>query len=213
MGSSDQTDGAGPRRAQRPAGLGVLAASVVAAAGFVGCSGGGGDDDASGGGGIGAAAVTEEGNGATATANPTVATTTTTTEPLAEIPPPDMPSEASPPTTAASTDPIEIPEGPLFGEIPVDVEPDGYVDVPVALRQGQNITILSNADDGIYTHISVYAPDGSVLGEWDGGEPEVINGWTFDDEDPLPVDGAYVIRVQHRSGRDEPFLLRFYGEA
>ena len=51
-----------------------------------------------------------------------------------------------------------------------------------------------------------------MLGEWDGGEPEVINGWTFDDEDPLPVDGAYVIRVQHRSGRDDPFLLRFYGE-
>jgi len=187
------------------------------AATLTGC-GGGGDDDAPGGGGLGAAAggdptsTTGPGNGSVATITPTEATTTTTTAALRELPPPDIPAEAAPPTTAPGTEPLDIPEGPMFGEFPVDVEPDGFVDVPVALRRGQHVTILSNADDGVYTHISVYAPDSSVLGEWDGGEPRVINGYTFDDEDPLPTDGVYVIRVQHRSGRDDPFLLRFYGD-
>jgi hypothetical protein len=199
-------------------GFGTIAASVaVVAATLTGC-GGGGDDD-SGGGGLGAAAgggdptTTRAGNGSVATVTPTEdATTTTTTAPLGELPPPDFPDQAAPPTTAPGTEPLDIPEGPMFGELPVDVDPDGFVDVPVALRQGQHVSILSNADDGIYTHISVYAPDSTVLGGWDGGEPGVVNGWTFDDEDPLPTDGVYVIRVQHRSGRDEPFLLRFYGD-
>jgi hypothetical protein len=194
---------------------------VAVAAGLVGCGGGGGGDDDPGGGGIGAAAggegigSTGGGNGSVATITPTedVTTTTTTTEALPDLPPPDFPDEAAPPTTAPGTDSLEIPEGPLFGEFVVDVEPDGFVDVPVALRQGQEITILSNADDGVYTRIRVYAPDGSVLGEWEGGEPEVINGWSFDSSDPLPVDGVYVVRVQHRSGHDDPFMLRFYGEA
>jgi hypothetical protein len=202
-------------------GFGTIAASVaVAAATLTGC-GGGGDDDASGGGGLGAAVggdpttTTPAGNGSVATVTPTedaTTTTTTTTAPLRELPPPAIPDRAAPPTTAPGTEPLDIPEGPMFGELPVDVDPDGFVDVPVALRRGQHVSILSNADDGVYTHISVYAPDSTVLGEWDGGEPGVVNGWTFDDEDPLPNDGVYVIRVQHRSGRDDPFMLRFYGD-
>jgi hypothetical protein len=201
-------------------GFGTIAASVaVAAATLTGC-GGGGDDDASGGGGLGAAVggdpttTTPAGNGSVATVTPTedATTTTTTTAPLRELPPPAIPDRAAPPTTAPGTEPLDIPEGPMFGELPVDVDPDGFVDVPVALRRGQHVSILSNADDGVYTHISVYAPDSTVLGEWDGGEPGVVNGWTFDDEDPLPNDGVYVIRVQHRSGRDDPFMLRFYGD-
>jgi hypothetical protein len=198
-------------------GFGTIAASVaVVAATLTGC-GGGGDDDS--GGGLGAAAgggdptTTRAGNGSVATATPTENATTTSTAPLDELPPPDFPDQAAPPTTAPGTEPLDIPEGPMFGEVPVDVDPDGFVDVPVALRQGQHVSILSNADDGVYTHISVYAPDSTVLGEWDGGEPGVVNGWTFDDEDPLPTDGVYVIRVQHRSGRDNAFLLRFYGDA
>jgi hypothetical protein len=211
MASCEQTGRVGA------AGLGAIAASVAVAAALVGC-GGGGDDDAVGGGGIGAAAGGNEttvpsGNGSVATITPTEGATTSSTAALAELPPPAIPGDAAPPTTAPGTEPLEIPEGPMFGEFVVDVDPDGFVDVPVSLRQGQNVSILSNADDGIYTHISVYAPDSSVLGEWDGGQPEVINGWTFDDEDPLPTDGVYVIRVQHRSGRDDPFMLRFYGES
>jgi hypothetical protein len=204
-------------REQSRAGVAVMAASVVVAgmAGLVGCSGGGDD---SGGGGVGAIAGGDEttepgGNGSVATVTPTESTTTSTTEALPERPPPDFPDSAAPPTTAPSSEPLSIPEGPLFGEFAVDVDADGFVDVPVSLRQGQEITILSNADDGIYTNISVFAPDGEVIGHWEGGQPEVINGWTFDDEDPLPVDGVYVIRVEHRSGRDDPFMLRFYGEA
>jgi hypothetical protein len=191
---------------------GVLAASVATVVATIGVAGCGGGDDA-GGGGVGAAAIDDSGgNGSLATITPTE-NATTTTEALAELPPPDIPDEASPPTTGPETEPLEIPEGPLFGEFLVDVEPEGHVDVPVSLRQGQEITILSNADDGIYTHISVYGPDGTVLDDWDGGQPEVINGVYYDESDPLPTDGVYVIRVQHRSGRDDPFMLRFYGEA
>jgi hypothetical protein len=189
------------------------------AVGLAGC-GGGGDDGSKGGGGLGAAAAADDTtttgpgvNGSVATVTPTEDATTTSTQALHELPLPDAPADAAPPTTAPGTEPLSIPEGPLIGEFPVDVDPQGFVDVPVSLRQGQHVTILSNADDGIHTHITVYGPDNAVLGEWDGGEPGVINGWTFDDEDPLPADAVYVIRVQHRSGRDDPFMLRFYGDA
>jgi hypothetical protein len=192
--------------------------------GLAGCSGHVGGDEAGGGGstgttgngGVGAVAAndttTTAGNGPVATATPHGDPTTTTTEGLPELPLPDAPADAAPPTTAPGTEPISIPEGALIGEFPVDVEPQGFVDVPVRLRQGQHVTILSNADDGILTHITVYGPDDEVLGEWNGGEPGVINGWTFDDEDPLPADAVYVVRVQHRRGSDEPFMLRFYGD-
>ena len=219
MGSSERSGARRVRPTGVGVGVGVIAASVVVAAGLVGCSGGG-DDDAPGGGGIGAVAGGDDttttvlgGNGSVATVTPTEDATTTSTEGVPELPPPDFPDQAAPPTTAPGTEALEIPEGPLFGEFVVDVDPGGFVDVPVSLHQGQNLTILSNADDGIDTHISVYAPDSSVIGQWDGGEPGVINGWTFDDADPLPVDGVYVIRVQHRTGRDDPFMLRFYGES
>jgi hypothetical protein len=141
---------------------------------------------------------------------------------LPDLPPPEIPTESSPPTTAPGTEMREWPIGfpadepgnsiPLYGDIVVDLEPDGYLDFPVRLEEGTTMALISGADDGIFTHIEVFRPDGQSEGSWQGGEPDVVNGleWVSEDE-RIPMSGTYVVRVVHLGGNHDPFLLRFYG--
>jgi hypothetical protein len=114
-------------------------------------------------------------------------------------------------------EPLSVPgangNDPLFGQVPVDLEPDGYADYPVHLREGQHIQVLSSADDGVLTYTEVYAPDGSVVGQWESGEPGSVSGYYWDDQDALPATGTYVFRVRHVGGSHEQFVLTFYGDA
>ncbi len=139
----------------------------------------------------------------------------------ADLPDVTIPPEASPPTTIPGSEPNSIPtdifsgeEAPQWGTLVVDLEEGGYQDFAVHLREDQELQLLSLADDGIETEISVYAPDGSLEGWWAGGEPGVINGleWYHPDE-PLPATGTYVIRAIHTGGSHDPFALGFFGNA
>lgn len=132
------------------------------------------------------------------------------------LPPPTIPASSTPPTTAPGTEPRPVPgligEGVLFGTLIVDLEPGGYVDLPVQLDAHRTMQVLSSADDGIETQVQVFAPDGSVVGDWAGsGRPGTVEGYGWDSSDPLPLDGTYVFRVEHRGGADHPFVLDFYG--
>ncbi len=106
------------------------------------------------------------------------------------------------------------PDGdmPLWGHLLVDLKPGGYVDFAVHLRKDQDIQVLSLADDGIDTDIEMFAPDGTSVGSWKGGQPKVVNGLEFSPDSPLPASGTYVIRVVHTGGSDNPFLIGFFGE-
>ena len=137
----------------------------------------------------------------------------------AGLPEVTIPPEASPPTTIPGSQPNSIPtdilsgeEAPQWGTLVVDLEEGGYQDFAVHLRDDQELQLLSLADDGIETEISMYAPDGALEGWWAGGEPGVINGleWYHPDE-PLPATGTYVIRAIHTGGSHEPFVLGFFG--
>lgn len=137
----------------------------------------------------------------------------------ADLPEVTIPGEASPPTTIPGSEPNSIPtdifsgeEAPQWGTLVVDLEEGGYEDFAVHLRDDQELQLLSLADDGIETEISVYAPDGSLEGWWAGGEPGVINGleWYLPEE-PIPATGTYVIRAVHTGGSHEPFALGFFG--
>jgi hypothetical protein len=139
--------------------------------------------------------------------------------PRSDLPPVDTSVESSPPTTRPGT-PANVvpgPDGdlPLFGQVVVDLDQGGYQDFAVSLREDQSVQLLSLADDGVETHIEVFAPDGSSEGSWDGGEPGVVNGleWYPGTEDAIPVAGTYVIRVIHTGGSDDPFVLGFFGTA
>jgi hypothetical protein len=210
---------------------------VVVAVWVVATSGGGGGTETSDGGGVGGAVAgaVEEGAGSTLPSNAgTVRPTTTTAAALPDggtgpsrpaeavgLPAPTIPAEASPPTTIPGSEPNSIPtdifsgeEAPQFGTIVVDLDEGGYEDFAVHLRDDQEVSLLSLADDGIETAIEVYAPDGTLEGWWEGGEPGVVNGWEwYLPDDPLPATGTYVIRVVHLGGSHEPFALGFFGNA
>lgn len=133
---------------------------------------------------------------------------------------PEIPADATPPTTIPGSEPSEVPNGimseerlPQFGALVVDVGPQGCIDIPTRFRAGQRVQMLTHADDGKVTHIEVFAPDGHNIGQWDTGEPETIEGYDFYNDTPLPADGVYVFRVTHQSGSDEPFMIAFYGQA
>jgi hypothetical protein len=204
-----------------------VCALVVAAVVVVATSGGGGDDP---GGQLGGALATASTAPTSAPANMGTVAPTTTTEggaddgssgaPAgADLPAVTIPAESSPPTTIPGSQPNSIPtdifsgeEAPQWGTLVVDLDEGGYLDFPVHLRDDQELSLLSLADDNIRTEIEVFAPDGTSQGWWEGGEPGVINGleWYLPDE-PLPATGTYVIRVVHTGGSHEPFALGFFG--
>ena len=104
-------------------------------------------------------------------------------------------------------------DDPLFGQLVVDLEPGGYVDLPTELRKGQEFQVLTTADDGIRSRTTVFAPDGSTVARWDSsGRRGDIEGYYWDGEDRLPADGTYVFRVEHLGGAHNPFVLAFYGD-
>lgn len=220
---------AGPnRRSLLVAACAGVGALVVAAVVVVATSrGGDGDSGAH----LGGALATATTVPTSAPANVGTVASTTTTEggdgdggsegaPAgADLPPVTIPAESSPPTTIPGSEPNSIPadlfsgeEAPQWGTLVVDLDEGGYLDFPVHLRDDQELSLLSLADDGIRTEIEVFAPDGSSEGWWAGGEPGVINGleWYLPDE-PLPATGTYVIRVVHTGGSHEPFALGFFG--
>ena len=216
--------------AQLAAIAGVVALAVLAIVMVASSGGGDGDDTSSAGIGFGGA-VAPSGTSAPSNVG-TVAPTTTEAgggsddsgggdQPSAggDLPAVTIPGEASPPTTIPGSEPNSIPtdifsgeEAPQWGTLVVDLEEGGYEDFAVHLRDDQELQLLSMADDGIETEISVYAPDGSFEGWWAGGEPGVVNGleWYLPEE-PLPATGTYVIRVIHTGGSHEPFALAFFG--
>lgn len=133
---------------------------------------------------------------------------------------PDIPAESTPPTTLPGMEGTDVPNGlgsdemlPLFGQLVVDVEPQGCVDIPTQFRANQRVQVFTHADDGKRTHVEVFAPDGQSIGQWDTGEPETLEGWDFYNDTPMPADGTYVFRVTHEGGSDEPFMIAFYGDA
>ena len=143
--------------------------------------------------------------------------TTMATSPRPDLPPVTIPAESSPPTTITGSEPTSVPGAdgdlPIFAHLVVDLDPGGYQDFAVHLRQDQEFQLLSLADDGIITHIEVFAPDGSREGSWDGGEPGVVNGLEWFGDEKLPATGTYVIRVVHTGGSDDRFVLAFFGDA
>jgi hypothetical protein len=201
------------------AGLGVLAVVALVVGPFVYVSGDDGDgptsaDDSAGsalGSVVGGSAVPS--NVGTAVQE----TTTATTGPRPDLPPVTIPAESSPPTTIPGSEPSSVPGAdgdlPLFAQLVVDVDPGGYQDFAVYLRQDQEFQLLSLADDGIKTHIEVFAPDGSSEGGWEGGEPGVVNGLEWFGDELLPATGTFVIRVIHTGGSDDRFVLGFFGDA
>jgi hypothetical protein len=207
----------------------LVAGTVLASAVLAAC-GGGGDGDGDGGG--GGAALGEAIGSATTTTAPAnrggVVTTPSTSAPAADVGEPTgvdpaslpavtIPAESTPPTTIPGSEPGSVPgadgDQPLFAHVVVDLPRGGYLDFPVYLRADQHFQLLSLGDDGIGTHIEVFAPDGSSEGSWQGGEPGVINGLEWYDGEDLPATGTYVIRVVHIGGSDDPFALGFYGDA
>ena len=213
----------------------LLALSLLVAAG---CGGGGGDDpttapttggDAQNLGAALADAADESGSGGASSGGSGSATSATAGAggsaddddgeggSASDLPAPTFP-ESSPPTTVEGMEAVSIPgangDDPIFGQLVVDLEPGGYVDLPTHLRQGQHMQVLSSADDGIRSRTTVFAPDGSAIGEWESsGQPGEVTGYYWDDEDVLPADGTYVFRVEHLGGADNPFVLSFYGES
>jgi hypothetical protein len=196
-------DDAPPAATTAPGGAPDLGAAVADAA-EAGRSGGGITDGIASGG-------TDGGGSAT----------TTSTEAYDEsaardLPAPSFPA-SSPPTTVEGMEAVSIPgaagDDPIFGQLIVDLEPGGYLDLPTHLRRGQHVQVLSSADDGIRSRTTVFAPDGTTVGQWESsGRPGDIVGYYWDDDDVLPADGTYVFRVEHLGGADNPFVLAFYGE-
>jgi hypothetical protein len=203
------------------AGIGALAVVLVAVVAFLAFGGkddGGGDasDESAGsalGSAVGGDSTTVPSNVGTAVQETTIATAGLP----ADLPPVTIPEESTPPTTIPGSEPGSVPGAdgdlPLFGHLVVDVDPGGYQDFAVYLREDQQFQLLSLADDGIMTHIEVFAPDGSSEGTWDGGEPGVINGLEWFGDEKLPATGTYVIRVIHTGGSDDRFVLAFFGAA
>ena len=203
-----------------PAAIGAVAAVLVVGLAFLAFGGkdDGGHDatDESAGGALGSAfggSTTVPSNVGTAVQETTIATTGLPTD----LPAVTIPADSSAPTTIPGSEPGSVPGAdgdlPLFGHLVVDVDPGGYQDFSVYLREDQQFQLLSLADDGIMTHIEIFAPDGTSEGSWDGGEPGVINGLEWFGDEKLPATGTYVIRVIHTGGSDDRFVLGFFGDA
>jgi hypothetical protein len=204
--------------------LAIAVAAVVLLGGGDGGGGGGGEGASAIGGAVGRVAqdtTTAPGQGGVVTIPPSTEPPPDdgSAPPRTDLPPVDTSVESSPPTTRPGT-PANVvpgPDGdlPLFGQVVVDLDQGGYQDFAVSLREDQSVQLLSLADDGVETHIEVFAPDGSSEGSWDGGEPGVVNGleWYPGTEDAIPAAGTYVIRVIHTGGSDDPFVLGFFGTA
>jgi hypothetical protein len=201
--------------------VGVVAAVGLVAVVILRAGGSGGHDTATvGGGGVGRAvgeAIEHATNTVPNNQSPPISATTTT-KPVTRVHPPPVtiPARSSPPTTLPGAEPSAVPGAhgdlPLWGHLRVDLTPGGYADFAVHLRKDQDIEVLSLADDGIDTAIEMFAPDGSSVGIWKGGQPKVVNGLEFSPDSPLPATGTYVIRVEHTGGSDRPFLIGFFGE-
>jgi hypothetical protein len=134
-----------------------------------------------------------------------------------DLPPVTIPATASPPTTAAGTEPASVAsldedeQLPLFGQIVVDLPPGGAQDYAVHLVSGSTMQALSLLDSGVQADIEVFGPDGTSVGRWQGGDPDCVNGEEWNAGDPLPVTGTYVVRVVHLGGSDAPFVIGFFG--
>jgi hypothetical protein len=204
---------------------GVVLAAVVAAVALAGGGDGGGSGDGGSalGEAVGSATTTTAGNRSDVVVTETTAAgagdpgdAPSGADP-ASLPAVTIPAESVPPTTVPGSEPGSVPGAggdlPLFAHVVVDLSPGGYLDFPVHLRADQHLQLLSLGDDGIGTHIEVFAPDGTSEGSWEGGQPGVINGLEWHDDDELPATGTYVIRVVHLGGSDERFVLGFYGDA
>jgi hypothetical protein len=212
-----------PRRPLVLAGLAALAAVALVVVVLVAVSGrgdGAGEEDAgrvdeSAGQALGSAIGTVPSNVGTAAQETT--TSAPAAGPRSDLPPITIPATSSAPTTIPGSEPASVPGAdgdlPLFAQLIVDVDPGGYQDLAVYLRQGQELQLLSLADDGIMTDIEVFAPDGSSEGSWQGGEPGVVNGLEWFGDEQLPATGTYVIRVIHTGGSDDRFVLGFFGDA
>jgi hypothetical protein len=218
--AADSPTPAPPPPSRRPlvlAGLAGLTLVALVAAVVVYVSG---DDGAASEGGTAGSALGSVFGGSTVPGNVGAAvqeTTLATTGPATDLPPVTIPAESSPPTTIPGSEPTSVPGAdgdlPIFAHLVVDVDPGGYQDFAVYLRQDQEFQLLSLADDGIMTHIEVFAPDGSSEGSWEGGEPGVVNGLEWFGDEKLPATGTYVIRVIHTGGSDDRFVLGFFGDA
>jgi hypothetical protein len=131
---------------------------------------------------------------------------------------PQIPNESPPPTMAGDMQPQTVPNGIggedvlQFGELIVDVGPQGCIDIPTHFRAGQRVLVHSFADDGNVSDVRVYGPDGAELGEWQTGERETVEGYDFYNDTPMPADGTYIFRVIHRDGHDDPFAISFFGD-
>lgn len=225
VGAAPAPGGGSPRGLWIAVGVAVVVAVAVVAGLVLAGSGDGGDGDGGG------AALGEAVGSATTTAaanrSPVVSGSTTTTaagDPEApagadpaSLPPVTIPADSAPPTTIPGSEPSSVPGGdgdlPLFAHLVVELPAGGYLDFPVYLRADQHFQLLSLADDGVGTHIEVFAPDGSSEGSWQGGEPGVINGLEWHAGEELPATGTYVIRVVHTGGQVRPFPLGFFGDA
>jgi hypothetical protein len=177
------------------------------------------DDGSAGGDDVAGSALGSVFGGSTVPGNvgTAVQQTTVATVPRQGVPPVTIPADSSPPTTIPGSEPTSVPGAdgdlPIFAHLVVDLEPGGYQDFAVHLRQDQELQLLSLADDGIMTDIEVFAPDGASEGSWHGGEPGVVNGLEWYGDEQLPATGTYVIRVVHTGGQDRPFALGFFGDA
>jgi len=219
--AADSPTPAPPPPSGRPLLVAVLAglatvALVVAIVVYVSGDDGSGSEDETAGSALGSVlgGATIPGNVGTAVQD---TTTTAATGPQTDLPPVTIPAESSPPTTIPGSEPTSVPGAdgdlPIFAHLVVDLDPGGYQDFAVYLRQDQKFQLLSLADDGISTHIEVFAPDGSSEGSWEGGEPGVVNGLEWFGDEQLPATGTYVIRVVHTGGSDDRFVLGFFGDA
>jgi hypothetical protein len=134
-----------------------------------------------------------------------------------DLPPVTIPAAASPPTTAAGTEPASVAsldedeQLPLFGQIVVDLPPGGAEDYAIHLVGDTTLQALSLLDSGVQADIEVFGPDGASVGRWRSGDPGCVDGEEWNAGDPLPTTGTYVVRVVHVSGSDAPFVIGVFG--
>lgn len=144
--------------------------------------------------------------------------------PVPELPDPTIPGNVSPPTTPPleeGEEPIEgdpvdpfdpnSPTIPALGGFRVDPAELGCVDFAVHLEEYGRFRMRSWGDDGIYTTIQVFSPEGNQVGGWETGEPQNYEGHSWE-EGGLPSAGTYVIRTIHRGGSHNSFVLIMYGD-
>lgn len=110
-------------------------------------------------------------------------------------------------------DPFNDVYWPYVGEVFVDVEPGGYVDIPIHIEAGEHVMVFS-ANDCIRGEMMLFAPDGSLHSQYedDLGDPGVLEGWEFTNQggDALTESGTYVIRSVQHTGVTGGHPVRFY---